>query len=115
MDVGNSDAGAMQTWFLWNFIGLYPVTGRNAFLIHSPWQSMTIDLEDGKKLEIVVEGGNSDDAFYVQSLRINGEDWKKNWLTWDDVFMYGATMEYVLGAEASDWFNGGELPPSLAW
>lgn len=112
---GNSDAGAMQTWWLWNFVGLYPVTGRNVFLIHSPWQTCTIDLEDGKKLDIVVEGGNSDTAYYVQSLKINGKEWRNNWLTWDDVFACGAKMEYVLGAEPSDWFEGGELPPSLPW
>lgn len=42
---GNSDAGAMQTWLLWNMIGLYPITGQTTFLIHSPWfESLTIDL-----------------------------------------------------------------------
>jgi putative alpha-1,2-mannosidase len=40
---GNSDAGAMQTWLLWNMIGLYPVTGQTTFLIHSPWfESLTM-------------------------------------------------------------------------
>lgn len=109
---GNSDAGAMQTWWLWNVIGLYPLTATPYFLIHSPWFSLDIDLGDGKKLVIKVQGGDSDSAYYVQSLKVNGKDWKKNWCTWDDIFANGSTMEYVLGEAPSTWFEGGELPPS---
>ncbi|KAF2223833.1 family 92 glycosyl hydrolase [Elsinoe ampelina] len=32
----NSDADAMQTWILWNMIGLHPMTGQTTFLIGSP-------------------------------------------------------------------------------
>ena len=111
---GNSDAGAMQTWLLWNMIGLYPLTGQTTFLIHSPWFSMNIDLGRGKSLNITTQGGDSDKDFYVQSLRVNGEVWGKNWVTWDDVFAQGGTMEFVLGESPSTWCDGGELPPSPA-
>jgi putative alpha-1,2-mannosidase len=73
---GNSDAGAMQTWILWSMIGLYPVTGQTTFLIHSPWyESMSIDLSNGKTLHITSTGGdgNGDTDFYVQSLKVNGK------------------------------------------
>lgn len=69
---GNSDAGAMQTWLLWNMIGLFPLTGQTTFLIASPWFSMSIDLGTGKTLNITHTGGNSDTAYYVQSLKVNG-------------------------------------------
>jgi putative alpha-1,2-mannosidase len=113
---GNSDAGAMQTWLLWNMIGLYPVTGQTTFLIHSPWfDSMTIDLGEGKTLQIRSSGGdgNGDSDFYVQSLKVNGMPWKRNWLTWNDVFANGGTLDFVLGSQPSNWTNG-ELPPSPA-
>ncbi|KAJ5160250.1 uncharacterized protein N7482_007254 [Penicillium canariense] len=113
---GNSDAGAMQTWLLWNMIGLYPITGQSTFLIHSPWfESMTIDLGGNKKLEITSTGGddNGDRDFYVQSLKVNGKAWEKNWLTWDDVFANGGTLEFELGSTALNWSTG-ELPPSPA-
>ncbi|PIG87549.1 glycosyl hydrolase [Aspergillus arachidicola] len=113
---GNSDAGAMQTWLLWNMIGLYPITGQTTFLVHSPWfESMTIELGDGKKLSITATGGdgNGDSQIYVQKLRLNGKDWKKNWLTWNDIFAQGGTLEFELGEAASDWFTD-ELPPSPA-
>lgn len=113
---GNSDAGAMQTWLLWNMIGLYPVTGQTTFLIHSPWyESMTINLSNGKALKITSTGGdgNGDSNIYVQSLKVNGMNWDRSWLTWDDVFANGGTMEFVLGSNATQWATG-ELPPSPA-
>ncbi|KAL4734498.1 glycosyl hydrolase family 92-domain-containing protein [Aspergillus similis] len=113
---GNSDAGAMQTWLLWNMIGLYPITGQTTFLIHSPWfESLTIDLGDGKTLEVTTAGGDGtgDENIYVQRLKVNGKNWRKNWLEWDDVFAEGGTLEFELGAEPSDWFTG-KVPPSPA-
>lgn len=76
---------------------------------------MAIELGDGKKLSITATGGdgNGDSQIYVQKLRLNGKDWKKNWLTWDDLFAQGGTLEFELGEAASDWFTG-ELPPSPA-
>jgi putative alpha-1,2-mannosidase len=106
----------MQTWLLWNMIGLYPITGQTTFLIHSPWfKSMTIDLGDGKKLVITSTGGDGtgDTKFYVQSLKVNGKKWIKSWLTWNDIFTTGGIMEFVLGSEPMDWATG-SLPPSPA-
>ncbi|MCJ1460799.1 hypothetical protein MMC28_011181 [Mycoblastus sanguinarius] len=111
---GNSDAGAMQTWLLWNMIGLFPLTGQTTFLIASPWFSMNIDLGRGNMLNITTTGGNSDTAYYVQSLKVNGQNWNKAWVTWGDVFANGGTMDFVLGASPSTWSNDGDLPPSPA-
>lgn len=113
---GNSDAGAMQTWLIWNMIGLYPLTGQTTFLIHSPWfSSMTINLGNDKTLKITSTGGdgNGDSNIYVQSLKVNGKAWNKSWLTWDDVFAQGGTLEFELGSAAKNWTSG-ELPPSPA-
>lgn len=106
----------MQTWLLWNMIGLYPITGQTTFLIHSPWfEELTIELGDGKSLKVTTTGGdgNGDSNIYIQRLRVNGQDWRKNWLTWDDIFADGGTLEFELGASPSGWFTG-ELPPSPA-
>lgn len=109
---GNSDAGAMQTWILWNMIGLYPVTGQTTFLIGSPWlERMVINLGDGKTLTIT--GGSKDSAYYVQSLKVNGKAWNKAWVTWDEIFANGGTLEFVLGEEQKLWADG-TLPPSPA-
>jgi putative alpha-1,2-mannosidase len=110
---GNSDAGAMESWLLWNMLGLYPVTGQTTFLIGSPWFSnLTIQLGDGKELTITTSGG-SQTAYYVQSLKVNGVQWDKAWVSWADVFESGGLMEFVLGDSATAWASG-EYPPSPA-
>lgn len=110
---GNSDAGAMESWVLWSIIGLYPLTGQTTFLIGSPWfEDLSIDLGDGKRLRITTTGGG-EEAYYVQSLVVNGVKWDKNWVSWDDVFANGGEMAFVLGAEPVRW-DTGEGPPSPA-
>lgn len=110
---GNSDAGAMESWLLWNMIGLYPLTGQTTFLVGSPWfKDLTIQLGEGRKLEITATGG-SDTSFYVQSLKVNGEEWDKSWITWQDVFADGGTLAFELGPEPKDWATG-PPPPSPA-
>ncbi|KAF1974390.1 alpha-1,2-mannosidase family protein [Bimuria novae-zelandiae CBS 107.79] len=111
---GNSDAGAMEANILWQMVGLYPMTGQTTFLVLSPWfPSLTIHLGNGKSLKITTTGGNKDTAYYVQSLEVNGEPWDKAWVSWDDVFANGGTMDFVLGSSPVDWATG-ELPPSPA-
>jgi predicted alpha-1,2-mannosidase len=106
---GNSDAGAMESWLLWNIIGLYPLTGQTTFLIGSPWFSdLTISLGSGKALRLTTTNG-SESAFYVQSLKVNGVPWDKSWVSWSDVFENGGLMEFVLGPNPVLWDTG--LPP----
>ncbi|KAK7743180.1 hypothetical protein SLS53_004265 [Cytospora paraplurivora] len=110
---GNSDAGAMESWILWAMIGLYPITGQTTFLIGSPWFSdLRIGLGDEKALVIRTEGG-SDDSYYVQSLKVNGRSWDKAWVTWDEIFAEGGTMDFVLGSKPANWATG-PPPPSPA-
>ncbi|PQE23223.1 glycosyl hydrolase family 92 protein [Rutstroemia sp. NJR-2017a BVV2] len=110
---GNSDGGAMESWLIWNILGLYPMVGQTTFLIGSPWfANTTITLGNGKKLAMTTING-SDSSFYVQSLKVNGESWTKSWLTWEDVFANGGTMDFVLGPEPANWTTG-PMPPSPA-
>lgn len=108
---GNSDAGAMESWLLWNMIGLYPMTGQPTFFIGSPWFSdLNVDLGAGKKLEITAEGAD-ESTFYVQSLRVNGKEWDKTWVSWEDIFAEGGKLQFVLGKEQKQWATG-DFPPS---
>jgi putative alpha-1,2-mannosidase len=74
---------------------------------------MTISLYNGKTVKITSNGGDRKTAFYVQSLKVNGEMWDKAWVAWEDIFANGGTMEYMLGSAPVHWATG-ELPPSPA-
>ncbi|KKA29904.1 hypothetical protein TD95_001479 [Thielaviopsis punctulata] len=108
---GNSDAGAMESWLLWNMLGLYPMTGQTTFLVGSPWlEDVTLHLGGGRELHITARNG-SEDAFYVQALRVNGRPWNQSWVTWDNVFAQGGSLDFVLGSEPVQW-DIGMTPPS---
>jgi putative alpha-1,2-mannosidase len=98
----------MQSWLLWSMIGLYPITGTTTFLIGAPQlKYLAINLGDGKKFEVKSTGGNEDNgAWFVQSLKVNGKEWNKSWVLWEDVFANGGTMEFVLGKEKKEWDTG---------
>lgn len=93
---------------------LSQLTSQTTFLILSPWfPKLTINLPNNKSLTISTTGGNKDSAFYVQSLKVNGKNWEKAWVTWDDIFANGGSMEFVLGSSPKTWATG-DPPPSPA-
>jgi hypothetical protein len=108
---GNSDARAMESWLLWNMLGLYPMVAQTTFLIGSPWfANTTISLEGGKSLTVTTVNG-SDSSSYVQSLQVNGQPWTKPWLAWNDIFANGGTTDFVMGPNPANWATGAP-PPS---
>ncbi|EKG18302.1 Glycosyl hydrolase 92 [Macrophomina phaseolina MS6] len=114
---GNSDGGALDSWLVWNLLGLYPVVTQPVYLILSPWfADLTIRMPSpegpegvDRWLNVTAEG-LGEESFYVQSLKVNGVSWDKSWLSHEDI-KAGATLEFVLGAEPVEW-DTGELPPS---
>ena len=54
---GNSDAGAVDSWLIWNFLGLYPVVTQDVYLVLAPWFSdVTLGVGEGKTLRITANG-----------------------------------------------------------
>ncbi|EFR04110.1 glycosyl hydrolase [Nannizzia gypsea CBS 118893] len=107
---GNSDAGAIDSWLVWNLLGLYPVVTQPVYLLSSPWFSnVSVSVGDGSKLTIIAKN-LSDDSYFVQSVKVNGKPWAKSWVSHDDI-NGGGTIEFVLGPEKTSW-DTGELPPS---
>lgn len=109
---GNSDAGALNSWMLWQMLGLYPVVTQPVYLLASPWFSdinMTINGND--TLRVTATNLDNADSYYVKSVKINGKAWNKNWFEHDDVMKEGGTIEYELGSEPTYWETG-DVPPS---
>ena len=108
---GNSDAGALDSWLIWNFLGLYPVVTQPIYLLLSPWFTdlrLTVG-DDSATLRITAEG-MGEESFYVQSVKINGEVWNQSWISHSDI-ENGGTIAFVLGSEPAEW-DTGAVPPS---
>ncbi len=100
---GNDDCGVMSTWYLFSALGFYPVCpGSNSYQIGSPlFQQVEIHLN-----KMVYPGGlltlktvnNSDKNLYVQSVQVDGVDYKKNYFN-HDLLVYGKTVVFKMSRE----------------
>ena len=110
--MGEEDNGAMASWYVWATLGLYPLDlGSGSLVISSPeFAKTTITDETGKTITINAQG-NSFANLYIQSMKVNGEDYHKLYLD-ADLLADDLAIDYVMGPEPNDaWFT--EAPPSL--
>ncbi|PKX91959.1 glycosyl hydrolase 92 [Aspergillus novofumigatus IBT 16806] len=107
---GNSDAGAMNSWLVWQMLGIYPVVTQPVYLISSPWfPDLNMTVNGNQTLRIKATG--LDQGYYVQSVKINGKEWTKNWFEHEELMVQGGTIEFELGSEIKHWETG-SVPPS---
>ncbi|KAI0376486.1 glycoside hydrolase family 92 protein [Hypomontagnella monticulosa] len=114
---GNDDC-AMGAFTAFAFMGFYPVAGQDVYLLTAPlFREVSIRTPSGKKAILRNVGGFDAPHYrniYIQSARLNGKPYTKNWIT-HDFFVHGGTLEFVLGSTESEWGTKSEdLPPSLS-
>lgn len=108
---GNSDAGALNSWQVWQMIGFYPIVTQPVFLIGAPWFSdINMTVNHDRTLRIMAND-LGDDSFYVQRVRINGKEWNQNWFNHDLLMNEGGTIEFDMGSKMTMWETG-PPPPS---
>lgn len=118
---GNSDAGALNSWLVWQMLGLYPVVTQPVYLLASPWfADINVTVNGNRTLRITSQndhgGGDATNklgqsGFYVQAVRVNGGIWDRNWLPHDSVMVEGGTVQFQVGDEPVRWEKG-HVPPS---
>lgn len=106
-------AGAVDSWAIWNLIGLYPVVTQPIYLLGGPhFEYVRLDLGRGKTLTITATNLNpSNGSYFVQSERVNGAPWNQSRVIHDDITVGNATIDFELGTEPIHW-DIGSLPPS---
>lgn len=111
---GDEDNGEMSAWYIFSAAGFYPLQmGKPEYAIGAPFfEKMTIHLESGK--DLVIKAPNvSKKNKYVQSLKVNGKSYNKTTLS-HDLLAEGATLEFDMGPEPSDWGTSEDaLPASI--
>ncbi|EMC98467.1 glycoside hydrolase family 92 protein [Baudoinia panamericana UAMH 10762] len=109
---GNSDAGALNSWLIWQMLGLYPVVTQPVYLIQSPWfPDINMTINGNATLRIMANGLDNANSYYVQSVTVNGRPWTQNWLSHGDVMVNGGTIVFQMGSQQTMW-ESGNVPPS---
>ncbi|MGM9679032.1 MAG: GH92 family glycosyl hydrolase [Bacteroidaceae bacterium] len=94
---GDEDNGQTSAWYVFSALGFYPVCpGTNQYVIGTPYfDKVTLHLENGKTLAIKA-ADNSTVNKYVQSIKLGGKSYSKNYFTHDDI-MKGGKIEFRMG------------------
>lgn len=112
---GDEDGSGMTSFVVFSSMGLYPVTpGLPVYNIGSPMFPRTsIQLSNGKVFTIVAYGAG-DENKYIQSAKLNGEDWNKPWISHAEI-LKGGTLEVMMGKEPNKVWgaDASAVPPSL--
>ena len=87
---GDEDQGQTSSWYVLSALGFYSVCpGTNEYVLGSPvFEKTTITLEDGKQF-IIEANGNNQDHVYIQSATLNGTNFTKGYLTYQDIVAGG--------------------------
>jgi predicted alpha-1,2-mannosidase len=87
---GNEDCGQMSAWHIFSSLGFYPVNPSNgAYVFGSPlFDEATIGLPENKKFTIIANE-NSDENIYIQSVELNGKEYKYSYITHKDIIQGG--------------------------
>ncbi len=90
---GNEDCGQMSAWYIFSALGFYPVCpGSEQYAIGSPVvENATIHLENGKLFSVTAKN-NTKENVYIQSAKLNGKDYSKSYITFEDIIK-GGTLE----------------------
>ena len=111
---GEEDNGAKSSWFVWASLGLYNLDlGSGTLVIGSPaFRNIKITDDRGRTIEINAPN-NSHENVYIQSIKINGENWTKPYLSKE--MIYGGidlVIDYVMGPTPNKNLFA-EGPPSI--
>lgn len=98
-------------------MGLFPNPGQNVYFITPPFfESWSLKNPQTGNTATVrnVNFDPSYQAIYIQSAKLNGKKYTKNWID-HSFFLNGGVLELVLGPKESKWGTAEkDVPPSLS-
>ncbi|MET7800705.1 GH92 family glycosyl hydrolase [Streptomyces decoyicus] len=112
---GNDDLGTMSAWMVLSSIGVFPVQpGTDSWGLSTPVfdrVDLTLDRRYYPAGHFTVTApGTSAAHRYVQSVRLDGADHDRTYLTTDDL-RSGRELAFTVGPEPSDWGTGDHAAP----
>ena len=96
---GDEDNGQTSAWYIFSALGFYPVCpGTDQYVLGTPlFQKATLHLENGKSLLIEADN-NCDTTPYIRSMKLNGKNYTRNYLTHEDLTQ-GGRIQFVMDSK----------------
>ncbi|MBR9998917.1 MAG: GH92 family glycosyl hydrolase, partial [Cyclobacteriaceae bacterium] len=110
---GDEDNGQSSAWYVFSALGFYPVCpGIDQYVFGSPlFEKVTLQLQDGKSLTIEARGDPSADR-YIRSVMLNGQPYRKTWISHGDL-LQGGSLVFEMTGKPADPFD--DDPDSLPY
>ena len=102
---GNEDCGQMSAWYVFSSLGFYPVNPSNgAYVFGSPlFDEVLLDVPGQNKFKISAKN-NSDKNIYIQSVSLNGKDYKYSYITHKQI-LDGGELKFIMGPNPNKNFG----------
>lgn len=113
---GNTDAGAIPSWLVFNLIGFYPVVGQPLYLLGAPrFPELRVTLLSGTPFEnvLTIRADNlSASSYYPQSVTLDGSPLDRAWLSHVELAT-ASELVFQMSSEPAQW-DTGSRPWSLS-
>jgi len=105
---GDEDNGQTSAWYVFSAMGFYPVCPASGqYVFGAPlFKKITLKLENGKKFVIDAKN-NTDENMYVDDIKLNGQEWNKNFIEHADIEA-GGNLEFDMKASPDKTRGTGE-------
>ena len=106
---GNEDVGQMSAWYILSSLGFYQVEpGSDRYWFGSPLFDRTSikvgrDRKGNDIIFNIITQDNSDRNRYIQSITLNGEEYKKRYIAHKDI-VRGGDLILKMGPEPAIWY-----------
>ena len=96
---GDEDNGQTSAWYVFSALGFYPVCpGSGEYVLGTPYfRHAVLHLENGKDVTIRAPRNNGANR-YVQKLKMNGREYRVNYLNHKDL-LKGGRLDFTMAAE----------------
>ena len=93
---GDEDNGQTSAWYVFSAMGFYPVCPASGeFAVGTPlFKHVKVNMPSGKSF-IVNAPENSNDNFYIGSMKVNGREQDRTFLTYDELAA-GASVDFAM-------------------
>ncbi|MDE1191977.1 MAG: GH92 family glycosyl hydrolase [Arachidicoccus sp.] len=101
---GNDDCGQMSAWYVTSALGFYQVNPSNGIYVFGTPMFEKMIINSTKKPFTIISKNLSEKNIYIQSVKLNGKNYTKSYITYQDI-INGGNLEYTMGSAPNKSFG----------